>query len=190
MGLPRPEKAVIAREYSRPFLRHLAWFFGDDQSLFLDTYIGFYRQAVGKMAGLYPGVAKALKELKGHGLKLGIFSDKRQPFGVAELEQTGVGYLFNQASFLVDGRPYKPDPQGLKHVMDAMEVSPLETLYVGDTRYDIECAQRAGTHSAAALWVPVDREGLLGQDPNYRWERAESILTSLGIDGHRSGGRG
>jgi len=189
LGLPRPQKDQIAREYSRPFLQHLAWFFGDDQSLFLDSYIGFYREAVGNMSGLYPGVAETLRVLKRHGLKLGIFSDKRQPFGVTELELTGIGHLFDLASFLEDGRPYKPDPQGLKHAMDVMEVSPLETLYVGDTRHDIECAQRAGTRSAAALWGTVDREGLLAQDPDYSWDRAESILTSLGIDGQQAGGR-
>ena len=188
-GLPRPQKERIVREYSQPFLQHLAWFFGDDQSLFLDTYIGLYRQAVGNMAGLHPGLAEILRDLKGHGLKLGIFSDKRQPFGVTELEQTGIGHLFDLASFLVDGRPYKPDPHGLKHAMDVVEVSPLETLYVDDTRHDIEWTQRAEAHSAATLWGTVDRDRLLTQGPDYNWDRAEPILTSLGIAGQQAGGR-
>jgi len=29
----------------------------------------------------------------------------------------------------------------------------------------------------------------LAQDPDYSWDRAESILTSLGIDGQQAGGR-
>ncbi len=189
LGLPRPEKRDIAREYSRPFLQHLAWFFGEEQGLILDTYMGFYRDAVGEMAGLYPGIAEMLTELKRHGLKLGIFSDKRQPFGVSELEQTGVGHLLDHASFLVDGRPYKPDPQGLRDVMEALEVSPAETLYIGDSRHDIQCAHRAGTHSGAALWGSVDREGVLAQNPQYRWDRAELILGSLGFETPPSEGR-
>ena len=189
LRLPRPRKGDIAREYSRPFLEHLAWFFGEEQDLILDAYMGCYRDAVGEMAGLYPGIEETLTGLKGHGLKVGIFSDKRQPFGVSELEQTGVGHLFDHTSFLVDGRPYKPDPKGLRDVMEALEVSPSETLYIGDSRHDIQCAHRAGTYSGAALWGSVDREGVLAQSPQYQWDRAELILSSLGIKGLPSEGK-
>ena len=189
LGLSRPEKSDIAREYSRPFMQHLAWFFGDEQGLILDTYMGHYRETVGEMAGLYPGIAETLSDLNRHGLKVGVFSDKRQQFGISELEQTGVGYLLDHASFLMEGRPYKPDPQGLRDVMEALGVSPSETLYIGDSRHDIQCAHRAGVHSGAALWGSVDREGVLAQGPRYQWDRSELILGSLGIEGHPSGGK-
>ena len=192
LGQSRPVKGDIAREYSRPFLEHLAWFFGDElgdeRDLILDTYIGHYRETVGEMASLYPGIAETLMDLKGNGLKLGVFSDKRQPFGISELEQTGVGHLLDHASFLVEGRPYKPDPQGLRDVMDALGVSPPETLYIGDSRQDIRCAHRAGTHSGAALWGSVDREGVLAEGPQFQWDRPELILGSLGIQGDQSSG--
>ena len=189
LGLPRPDKGEIAREYSRPFLEHLAWFFGEEQGRILDSYIGHYRETVSEMAGLYPGITETLTDFKGHGLKLGIFSDKREPFGISELEQTGGGHLLDHTSFLVDGRPYKPDPQGLRDVMHALGVSPSETLYIGDSRYDIQCAHRAGTQSGAAPWGSVDREGVLAQSPQYRWDRAELILGSLGLEGHPSVGK-
>jgi len=189
LALPRPETSDIAREYSRPFLQHLAWFFGEDQDLVLDTYIGHYRKTVGEMAGLYPGIAETLTDLKTNGLKVGVFSDKRQQFGISELEQTGVGHLLDCASFLVDGRPYKPEPQGLRDVMEALGVSPSETLYIGDSRQDIQCAHRAGTHSGAALWGSIDREGVLAQSPQFQWDRAELILGSLGIESHPSCGK-
>lgn len=184
LGLPPPEEKDIAREYSRPFLQHLAWFFGEEQGPVLDTYISYYRETVGEMAGLYPGIAETLTALNQRGLKVGIFSDKRQPFGISELEQTGVGHLLDHTSFLVDGRPYKPDPRGLWDVMEAMGVSPGETLYVGDSWQDIQCAHRAGTHSGAALWGSVDREGVLAQNPQFQFQRSQAILTSPMLDGH------
>ncbi len=188
LGRSRPDNCEIAREYSRPFLRHLAWFFGDEQAPVLDTYISHYRDTVSEMGGLYPGVGETLADLKGNGVKVGIFSDKRQLFGISELEQTGVGHLLEHASFLVDGRPYKPDPRGLQDVMEAMEVAPMETLYIGDGRQDIQCAQQAGTLSGAALWGTVDKEGLLAQSPHFQWDRPELILDSLGIQGRPNGG--
>lgn len=188
LGQPRPENSEIAREYARPFLRHLAWFFGDEQALVLGTYIGHYWDTVNEMGGLYPGVGETLADLKGNGVKVGIFSDKRQLFGMSELEQTGVGHLLDYASFLVDGRPYKPDPQGLQDVMEAMEVTPVETIYIGDGRQDIQCAQQANALSGAALWGTVDKEGLLAQSPHFQWDRPELILDSLGIQGRPNGG--
>ena len=68
-------------------------------------------------------------------------------------------------------------------------LAPSETLYIGDTRHDIQCAHRAGTYGGAALWGSVDREGLLAQRPQFQWDRAEMILGSLGIEGHPSGGK-
>ena len=188
LGQSRPDKREVAQEYARPFLSHLAWFFGDEQGLVLDTYIGHYWDKVSEMGGLYPGVGETLTDLKGNRVKVGIFSDKRQLFGNSELELTGVGHLVDHASFLVDGRPYKPDPQGLRDVMEALEVSPGQTLYIGDGSQDIQCAHQAGARSGAALWGTVDKVGLLAQGPHFQWDRPEMILASLGIEGSPSSG--
>lgn len=189
LGLPKPQKEAIAQEYSRPFLQHLAWFFGGGHGPALDIYLELYRECVAEMGGLFPGVDETLRALRDRGFRLAVFSDKRQAFGVPELEQTGVGHLLDYVSFLVDGRPYKPDPHGLRDVMDALRVSADETVYVGDSGQDIECAHRAGARSAAALWGTVSREVLLSQGPHYQWERVEDILRSPHLEPIAGGGR-
>ena len=181
---PRPSKNEIAREFSRPFRQHLNWFFSGDPEAVLETYLGFYRDVVEIKAGLYPGIAEILRTLNTHGFNVAVFSDKRQPFGASELEQTGVGHLLDHASFFNDGRPYKPDPQGLQDVMEALGASPEETIYVGDSPQDIECAHRAGTKSAAALWGSVDRKAVLATEPHYQLEQVDQLLACLGIAGY------
>ena len=52
-------------------------------------------------------------------------------------------------------------------------------MYIGDGRQDMECAQRAGVMSGAALWGSVDREELLVLGPAYRWDRVEQVLHTL-----------
>ena len=178
LNLPRPSETALAQEYSRPFLCHISWFFGDGEAAF-DTYKELYIEQVPEMGGLYPGIAETLQSLREVGFKLAIFSDKRQPYGLPELEQTGVGPLFQHASFITDDRPYKPDPLGLHAVLKLLDVSPGEALYVGDGRQDVECAHRAGVQSGAALWGSVDREGLLASQPHFQWEQADQILDSL-----------
>ena len=176
----QPEATDVAERYSMPFLKHLEWFFPGDQRRVVDTYMGFYQSIVTEMPNLYPGVAETLGCLKESGYGLAVFSDKRQTFGDAELAQTGIGGLIDYSLFLVDGRPYKPDPLGLLQVLDALEVAPDQALYVGDTGDDMECAHRAGVNSGAALWGALDREKVLGAGPDFRWESPVQLVKSLG----------
>ena len=184
LGLPRPELDAIAQQFSRPFREHLVWFFGKDEKELVDTYVGFYRDTVSRMADLYPEIVETLRSLKAHGYRLAVFSDKRAFFGISELEGTGIGKLLDYTLFLAEGRPYKPDPLGLREVMAALDVTGEETLYVGDGRQDVECAYRAGAKSGAALWGTVDREKVLACQPDYSWERASQILGTLGVPAH------
>ena len=180
LGVSRPENAEVSDRYSMPFLQHLEWFFPGDQQRVMDTYMDFYRRIVSHMPNLYPGVVETLSRLKESGYRLAVFSDKRQAFGDAELAQTGIGGLIDYSLFLVDGRPYKPDPQGLLHVLDVLEVTPDQALYVGDTGDDMECAHRAGVSSGAALWGALNREKILAVRPGFRWESPDQLLDSLG----------
>jgi HAD superfamily hydrolase (TIGR01509 family) len=180
LGLSRPDAAAIARQFHRPFFQHLAWFFDGDPREVVDTYLGFYRESVSNVGGLYPGVAETLGTLKTRGHRLAVFSDKRHSFGAPELDQAGIGPLMDYVLFLEEGRPYKPDPEGLRRVLTALHVSPDQAIYVGDGQQDVECAHRAGVSSGAALWASVDREDLLARRPVYRWERVDQILETLG----------
>ena len=179
-ALPSPDKAAIAQQYSMPFFKHLAWFFGDDLEPAQAAYMKLYRESVSTMAGLYPGIPEMLLKLKERGYRLAIFSDKREAYGLPELDQAGIGYLLDYRSFLVDGRPYKPDPAGLRVVIETIGVTPSEALYIGDGRQDIECAHQAGAKSGAALWGSVNKEAVLAQNPDYRWEKMVQLLDTLG----------
>ena len=181
LGHPRPRPADLAVEYSRPFLEHLGWFFPGDQAKVEETYLRFYGQSVWQGDRVYPGVATVLETLKTNGYRTAIFSDKRDRFGEPELDYAGLRPFFDCVSFLYQGRPYKPDPSGLLDVMDALWAAPGECLFVGDSYRDIECAQRAGAKSGAALWATVERQKLLDLSPDFQWERVGGVLATLGL---------
>ena len=161
------------------FFQHLAWFFGGDEQRVVDTYMGFYHESMATVGGLYPGVPETLVALKDRGYRIALFSDKRQQFGELEVELSGIGHLLDYTLFLVDGRPYKPDPHGLLHVLDALGVAKDEAVYVGDGSHDLECARRAGVAGAAALWGSLNREDLLNGRPDHSWESMDQVLLSL-----------
>ncbi len=183
LAYPRPVPSDVGREYSKPFLQHLARFFPGDQGKVIDTYMGFYHAAVWQERRLYPGVPELLKQLKENGYRTAVLSDKRQVFGVPEFEYSGIGDSIDQALFFGDGMVPKPDPSSLEGLMHTLEVAPRECLFVGDSHRDIECAQRAGAWSGAALWASVEPELVLALKPEFRWERVGDIGTTLKLRG-------
>ena len=179
LGLLQPAPAQVAQEYHRPFLRHLAWFFGNDEERVVDVYMGFYHEIVTSVGHLYPCVIKTLEALQDRGYRIAIFSDKRKQFGDLEIGYAGIGHLLDYTLFLVDGRPYKPDPHGLLHVLETLGAEKDQSVYVGDGSHDLDCARQAGIASGAALWGALDREDLLNGQPDHIWETVEQVLESL-----------
>ena len=179
LGHPRPLPADLGKEYSRPFLQHLAWFFPGDQEQVLGTYMSFYHADVWREPRLYAGVPELLKRLKDKGYRTAILSDKRQVFGLAELEFSDLGGAVDRAQFLAEGMAPKPDPSGLKDLMRLLEVSPSETLFVGDSHRDIACAQSAGVWSGAALWASVETGLVLALKPDFQWKKVDDVGVTL-----------
>lgn len=179
----RPAPADVGKEYSRPFLKHLEWFFPGDQEQVIDTYMEFYHASVWQEMRLYPGIPELLSRLKEKGYGTAILSDKREVFGVPEFEFSGLSTSVDRAKFFSEGMAPKPDPSGLQELMGFLGVSPSECLFVGDSKRDIECAQRAGAWGGAALWASVEPELVLALDPEFRWERVEDVEAALDLPG-------
>ena len=182
LGYPQPTTADLGVEYSRPFLEHLAWFFPGNQEIVLETYMSYYHAVVWQEQRLYPGILELIKRLKDKAYRTAILSDKRQDFGVPEFESSGLGGLIDRSVFFADGMLPKPDPAGLQDVMESLEVSPEECLFIGDSYRDIECAKRAGAWSGAALWASVEPELVITLQPEFLWNKVGDVAVTLNLE--------
>ena len=181
LGLPAPAEVQVASSFSVPFSKHMEMLFPDRTGEATAHYLRFYHSRVRKLGRLFEGVPEMLTALKSNGYLLALLSDKREVYGGQELESEGIADLFDHVRFLDDGRAYKPDPQGLQQVMDALSVDRGEVLYVGDSYVDIQCARRSGVASAAALWGSVNPDALLEEAPDVVWHTVPEVLTSLSL---------
>ncbi|MCK5336429.1 MAG: HAD-IA family hydrolase [Gammaproteobacteria bacterium] len=59
----------------------------------------------------------------------------------------------------------KPHPQMLEEIMHELAIEPEQTLMIGDTEYDMELAQNAGTHSLAVSYGVHSLDRLLKYGP-------------------------
>ena len=179
LDLPTPSKEYLASIFSVPFATGMEMLFGEKTQDATKLYMESYHSRVRELGHLFEGVREMLEALKGSGYLLALLSDKREVHGNRELKSTGIDGLFDHVLFLSDGRAYKPNPQGLYQVMDALSVKKEELLYVGDSHVDVQCARRTGVAGAAALWGSVNIEAVLKEGPDYVWHTVSDVLITL-----------
>ena len=100
---------------------------------------------------LFDGIDQALRTLHGDGWHLGVATGKSDRGLASTLAVHGLGDLFATLQ-TADRHPSKPHPAMLMAAMDEALADPTDTVMIGDTTYDIEMAQVAGTRALGVAW--------------------------------------
>ena len=182
LGLPRPPVEEIAPHYSMPIINHIGEMFPENTQDVYDLYQEFYRAQMFKLGHLYDGVFEALSWIKGRGFTLAVMSDKRGRYGAQEADDSKVTGLFDSVHFREEDGIYKPDARRLQVILDELGIPAEDTLVVGDSHVDIECAHNAGATGAAALWGSVNSKATLEQKPRYVWNSVADMLAAFGAE--------
>lgn len=138
----------------------------------LASFKKHYEHVNGRAAKPFPGVIEGLDAFKAQGLPLGVITNKAQAFTLPLLERTG---LMPYLSVAVAGdqlpKP-KPDPMPLVWACGRMNVSPADTLMIGDSVHDFHAGRNAG---CKVFLVPYGYNE--GQD--VRGLAADAIVESI-----------
>lgn len=126
------------------------------------------------MEQIFPGIREMLEELKNTGVRLGIVTSRIRNECDKFLEQYQFTDYFEASTCSGETLHSKPAPDPLLAVLDKMQVSPSEALYVGDSIYDMECAASAGVDNALALWGACQPEKITCR---YKLENPADVLS-------------
>lgn len=149
-----PEEAIFRRLAS------------DKAEALMDTFLNFYRREHNRMARLYRDIIPVLELLKRRKIHRAVVTGKGKQATTITLEKTGLDQWFPHVVTGSCVSQPKPHPEGILSVLHAVDVSPLEAFYVGDSPGDMETARRAGVLAIAALWGTRDEAVLLAQHPD------------------------
>lgn len=144
----------------------------------LAEYMDYYGQHSLEKTAPYPGIPALLAELKRRGVKLAVYSNKGDRF-CAEIVEHFFPGVFDVIRGKVDGVPVKPDPEGLKIVMDALGAEKETTLYVGDSNVDMETARNGGLVSCGVTWGFRGRQELQEAGAVHLADTAEGLLALI-----------
>jgi HAD superfamily hydrolase (TIGR01549 family) len=101
---------------------------------------------------VFPGVVETLQQLQTLGVTMGIVTSRTRAEIAAEVAPLGILQYFAHVISADDTERHKPNPDPVQEFLARAGARPEEALYVGDTRYDSQCAAGAGVAFGLALW--------------------------------------
>lgn len=103
----------------------------------------------------FPGCKEALINLKNHGYKLGVVTNKSSKPALYCLELLGFEDIFDICIGYNDVKVGKPDPEGILKAVSYFNENDLnKVIYIGDNKVDIDTAINAKIDSVLVCWGP------------------------------------
>jgi phosphoglycolate phosphatase len=110
----------------------------------LAVFIDYYSAHIADSSRVYPGVVAALTGLDEGGARLAVVTNKLEALSVQLLEALELAHFFG-AIVGGDTLPQrKPDPALVRHACRVLGREPMDSLFVGDSKTDVETARAAG----------------------------------------------
>jgi phosphoglycolate phosphatase len=130
----------------------------------IDTYRKHWLATWRDLPVLFTGVRETLAELADEGYLLAVATGKSRRGLDHALAQTGLDSAFHTTR-TVDEAMSKPHPEMLLAILDELGVRPGAAVMIGDTTYDLEMANNAGTGGVGVCTGSHCREELMRLEP-------------------------
>ncbi|MDP3387953.1 MAG: HAD-IA family hydrolase [Eubacteriales bacterium] len=155
--------------------------FDEDYQTVVSAYREFHYENFDRYMKLYDGAKEIIEELYLNNYTLGIVTSRLGLTALKILEMYDISKYFKSiitADMCVN---HKPHPEPLLKCLDELEGSRPETIFVGDTVFDLECAKNAGIQSVLVSWSNLDAN-LLIDKPDFvinRYDDIKNIIASI-----------
>jgi len=126
----------------------------------------------------YDGVVEQVRALHARGKTLGLVTSKMRGGALKGLRLAGVEAEFATVVGAEEVTHPKPHPEPVLTALARLGARAEGTVFIGDSRHDLECGRAAGVRTAAVLWGPFDRAHLQDLKPDY-WLETPADLELL-----------
>ena len=148
-----------------------------------DDVINYYRDYqlahCDELVFIFDGIEEMLKELKKGGYKTAIATSRTKEGTLKYLNQFGIKDYFDVLVTMDDVVNHKPNPETCLVALEKLGGKPEEAVMLGDTRFDIGCANNAGVDSILVGWGEVttaEKLEEIGYEPTYCIDTPEELF--------------
>lgn len=180
-GKERPLEEIFAT-FGEPLEITMKKFFPDrDTEHALETYRSYQLDHYTELIGLFPGMKGLIQKLKSMGYRLGLVTSRLRNSTEIGLKQFEIFDCFEYIVTADDTDKHKPDPEPVLIALEKLNAEPEEAVMVGDSMFDILCAQNAGVEAVLVGWAAAAevQNKVRAIQPEYRIQKPEELLELL-----------
>jgi AHBA synthesis associated protein len=139
------------------YCKHLGLYFPDimhRMGLPGEMYASFTRESARRLSDIrvYPQIDTVVAALRRSGVACAIATGRSGERARAVLDALGLLDAFAIVRGADEVTSPKPAPEILLSLLDHLDLEPLDALFVGDAKADLECSRAAQVRFAAACW--------------------------------------
>lgn len=129
---------------------------GDEELRLIEEAMQMYLRIFGENCTYkvrpYEGIVDLLEVLKQRGIKLAVVSNKPHLQTVHVVREIFGDAIFDQVQGQCEEIKRKPSPDGVRLVLDQMNVRAKEAVYIGDSDVDMMTGKAAGAFTVGVNW--------------------------------------
>ena len=174
------DRTAILHTFGEPIEKTMKLLFpNENQKEALEIYRKYQAKKAEEKIKVFDGIKDMLQALKDRGKTLGIVTSRTRITAEVYVKMTGINKFFDTLITCDDVVKHKPSPEPLLLALSNLGAEKRDSIMIGDTRFDIGCANSAGVESVLLQWSrPADEKELaeLGYIPTYRIKKPEELL--------------
>ena len=154
LGHKLPENVILST-FGETLMYSVTYLFPDNDD---DEVINYYREAQTELFAngfevrLFDGMLELLKELKVRGHRIAVVTSRTKESTLRYIDSNGIRDYIDEYVCMEDVSSHKPDPESINVALDKFGATPDEAIMLGDTKYDIGCANNAGVENVLVDW--------------------------------------
>ena len=117
-----------------------------------EVYRNFQKENADELVKIFPGIEELLEGLKTDGFRMGVVTSRTRESAQRYMDMFGIGDFFEEMVSCDDTEIHKPNPEPILLCLKKMGITAAEALMVGDSPFDIKCANNAGVKSVLVGW--------------------------------------
>lgn len=126
----------------------------------------------------YPGLPALMERLRRAGIAAAVVTNKSQNSAQILCDAFYPG-VFTPVIGEQPGRPRKPDPSGVRSVLDTLSIPQQQAVYIGDSDVDIATAHHAGLPCIGVSWGFRGRAFLEAHGADFIADTADELAALL-----------
>ena len=171
---------VIYATFGEPLWTSMEALFPEvDTEEAIRIYRKYQMESWEKEIRIFPGLRELVEAIRASGRSASIVTSRMRATTLQYLDVFGIRGMFDVIITADDTTIHKPNPEPVLIALKRLGADAADAIMLGDTRFDIGCANNAGVESVLVTWsfpVSPEERARQGFTPCHVIDRPEELL--------------